>query len=97
VRVLQYESFSFHGVPRRVYDNGSLIFEKNAAFAVQAQKTLYSRLAAHEIKLSAGNESPYRIRLDLRQTELVIGNVVVVWNNFPQHRSAKSVLRACLS
>jgi hypothetical protein len=94
VHVLHFESFSFHGVPAKVYDNGSLIFEPSAAVAVRAQKTLYSRLAAFEIKHSGA--SPYSIRLSLRRTEFVIGNVVVVWNNYPQKLVAKRVLRACL-
>jgi hypothetical protein len=94
VHVEQFESFAFHGVPKKTYDSGSLIFERNAAAAARAKQTLYSRYAAFEIKHSS--ESPYRIRLDLRDTEEVIGNVVVVWNNYPQHAVAKSILRTCL-
>ncbi len=96
VRVLQIESFSFHGVPAKTYDNGTLIFERDAKTAAQAQRTLYSRFAAYEIKHSNGKVGPYTIRLDLRRTETVIGNAVVIWNNYPQHAKAKAVLRGCL-
>ena len=97
VRALQFESFSFHGLPPKVYDSGSLIFEKNAAAAVTAQHTLYSRLAAYEIRLGKGKVSPYTIRRNLRRTEAVVGNVVVIWNNYPQKASAKTILRGCLA
>ena len=96
VHVQSLESFSFHGVPRKVYDSGSLLFEPTAAAAAKAQHTLYSRLAAYEIKLSNGKVSPYRIRLNLRRTQAVIGNVVVLWNNYPQKVVAKTVVRGCL-
>jgi hypothetical protein len=96
VRVLKLESFSFHGMPAKVYDSGTLIFERTAAEAVHAQRTLYSRFAAFEIKRSGGNISPYRIRLNLRRTEFVRGNVVVVWNSYPQKRAAKRILYGCL-
>jgi hypothetical protein len=94
VHVEKLESFSFHGVPAKVYDNGTLIFEKNAAAALKAKNTLYSRFAAFEVKHSPA--SPYRIRLDLRNTEVVVGNVLVVWNNYPQKAVAKRTLFACL-
>lgn len=94
VHVEKLESFSFHGVPAKVYDNGSLIFEKNAAAALKAKNTLYSRFAAFQIKHSPA--SPYTIRLNLRRTEAVVGNVVVLWNNYPQKRVARRTLSACL-
>jgi len=94
VKVLKLESFSFHGIPRKVYDSGTLLFERNAATALQAKNTLYSRFAVFEIKHSA--VSPYRIRLNLRRTQFVVGNVVVIWNNYPQKRVAKRTLYACL-
>ena len=96
VHVESLESFSFHGVPPKVYDSGSLLFEPTAAAALQAQHTLYSKLAAYEIKLSKGKVPPYRIRLNLRRTELVVGNVVVLWNSYPQKAAAKAILRGCL-
>ncbi len=96
VRVLQIESFSFHGVPPKAYDNGTLVFERDAKTAAQAQRTLYSRFAAYEIKHSNGKVGPYTIRLNLRRTEAVVGNAVVIWNNYPQHAKAKAVLRGCL-
>ena len=96
VHVSKLEAFSFHGLPARVYDSGTLLFEPTAAVAVKAQKTLYSRLAAFEIKQSGGNVAPYTIRLNLRRTEVVRGNVVVVWNSYPQKRVAKRILYGCL-
>lgn len=96
VRVLALESFSFLGKPAKVFDNGTLIFERNATTARQAQRTLYSRLAIYEIKHSNGSVGPYTIRLNLRRTESVIANVVVIWNNYPQHAKAKSILAGCL-
>lgn len=94
VHVEKLESFSFHGVPANVYDNGTLIFEKNAAAALKAKSTLYSRFAAFQIKHSS--VSPNRIRLDLRNTEVVVANVLVVWNDYPQKAVAKRTLFACL-
>lgn len=96
VRALAIESFSFHGAPAKIFDNGTLLFERDAKSAVQAQHTLYSRLAAYEIKHGNGSVSPYRIRLNLRNTQDVVGNVVVFWNNDPQHRAAKRILAGCL-
>lgn len=96
VRVLAIESFSFHGAAAKVFDNGTLLFERDAKTAVQAQRTLYSRLAAYEIKQGNGSVSPYRIRLNLRNTQDVVGNVVVFWNTYPQHRAAKRILADCL-
>jgi hypothetical protein len=96
VPVLAIESFSFHGAPAKVYDNGTLLFERDAKTAVRAQHTLYSRLAAYEIKHGNGTVGPYTVRLQLSRTEAVIGNVVVIWNNYPQHPAAKRILAGCL-
>jgi hypothetical protein len=93
VRLLHYEGFSFIGRPPTVYDNGSLIFNRSHAAALRARAKLNAGLLAAAVAQGA---SPSPIEKHLAETHFVIGTVVVLWNDHPQTRIARTILARCL-
>lgn len=93
VRLLHYEGFSFIGRPSTVYDNGSLIFNRTHAAALRARTKLDAGLLAAAVAQGA---SPSPVQKHLGETHFVIGNVVVLWNDYPQTPVARTILARCL-
>src|SRR4051794_14372574 len=92
--VTSVESFVFTGIPTGVVDNGTLLFADDAAAAKKAERVYFDYYVRYDVtKL---HQSRKRVISALKAMDDTIGNAVVLWNNYPQTRAAKRILRSCL-